>query len=284
MPLQPILSRVVSSAGSVRAIMGMSLVSVSLAFLVSCVTTGPGGKKSFLMFGSAQEVEFGRGIDEQVRAESKILDDPLWQNYVNDLGQKLVAHCDRKDINYTFSVVESDQINAFALPGGYIYFYTGLLKVMDDEAELAAVMSHEISHVVARHGMKRLQTALIAEMGYSVIFGGADDSRVREAAVGIGLSLVFAGYSRSAEREADNYGIGYMTSAGYDPGGAIRMFEHLSSAGENSPSSYEKLVASHPQTQERIRLAKKQIVSLGDLPIGLRRGAEKYQKMKLRLP
>jgi len=248
-----------------------------------CVTTGPGGKTSFLVIGSGQEVEMGRGMSVEVAKQNKVSADTAWQRYITELGQKIVRVSDRADIEYHFAVIESDEINAFALPGGYVYFYTGLLSRMDNEAQLVAVMSHEISHVVARHGMKRLQTALIAQLGYSVVFGD-NPSQVTQAGVGLGMGLIFSGYSRSAEREADRYGIQYMVQAGYHPTGATQMFEVLAAAGEGQRSFYEKLAASHPETLERVSLSKKQISEMGTLPAGLRFEKEGYQRMKARLP
>ena len=235
-----------------------------------------------MLIGSGQEVEFGKGINEEILKENELLDDSLWQAYINEVGQKVVAVCDRKDIEYHFAVIKSDQINAFALPGGYLYFYTGLLVKMDNEAQMAAVVSHEISHVVARHGMKRLQTAMIAQLGYAIVFG-SESSQLTEAAVAIGLGLVFAGYSRSAEREADRYGIQYMSQVGYQPEGAVQMFEVLAAAGERDPNSYEKLVSSHPETQERIDLARQQITQMAPLPENLTFSKDRYQTMKARL-
>ena len=256
-------------------------IAIFISF-TSCVTTGPGGKKSFMIIGSGQEVELGKGINEGILKDNELLDDSLWQAYVNEVGQKVVAVCDRKDIEYHFAVINSDQVNAFALPGGYLYFYTGLLKKMDNEAQMAAVISHEISHVVARHGMKRLQTALIAQLGYAIVFG-SESSQLTEAAVAIGMTLVFSGYSRSAEREADRYGILYMSEVGYNPEGAVQMFEVLAAAGERDPNVFEKLVASHPETQERINLARQQITQMAPLPENLTFSKDRYQTMKARL-
>lgn len=255
-----------------------------LAVVGACVTTGPGGKKSFMLIGSGEESSIGAEMNQQILAESKLLDDSLWQNYIDEVGQRIVEICDRKDIEYHFAVIESEQVNAFALPGGYLYFYTGLLRLMDDEAQLASVVSHEVSHVVARHGMKRLQSALIAQIGYEVVLGGSKNSDFVNIASGIGLSLVFSGYSRSAEREADRFGIHYLRQSGYDPNGAIGMFEHLAAAGDRNPNAFEKLVSSHPQTKERIRLAHSQIAEMGELGNDLRKNEERYQKMLTRLP
>lgn len=255
-----------------------------LALVTACVTTGPGGKKSFLLIGSGEESSIGAEMNRQILSESKLLDDSLWQDYINEIGQRIVAVCDRKDIEYHFAVIESEQINAFALPGGYLYFYTGLLRLMDNEAQLASVVSHEVSHVVARHGMKRLQSALIAQIGYEIVLGGSKNSDFVNIASGIGLTLVFSGYSRSAEKEADRFGIYYMRQSGYDPKGAIGMFEHLAAAGERNPNAFEKLVASHPQTKERIRLAQSQIAEMGELGSDLIVNEKRYKQMLSRLP
>ncbi|UCD64410.1 MAG: M48 family metalloprotease, partial [Candidatus Zixiibacteriota bacterium] len=234
-----------------------------LALLLSCATTGPGGKQSFIIIPTSQEVSIGAGMAQQVEETEKLLEDSLWQDYLNEVGQKIAAVSDRKDIEYHFKVIESDQINAFAAPGGYIYFYTGLLREMDNEAEMAAVVAHEISHVVGRHSIKRLQAALGVAAAYQLVFGEEGASDVLNAAIGIGMGMLFADYSRDNEREADQYGIIYMTKAGYNPMGALGMFEKLAALGGGGEYSvFEKLAASHPATQERIANAKTQIAGM----------------------
>ncbi len=257
---------------------------LALVIFSACVTTGPGGKKSFMMIGSGEESAIGAEMNQQILSESKLLDDSLWQDYINEVGQRIVAVCDRRNIEYHFAVIESEQVNAFALPGGFLYFYTGLLRLMDDEAQLASIVSHEVSHVVARHGMKRLQSAMIAQSGYEVVLGGSKNSDFVNIASTIGLTLVFSGYSRSAEREADRFGIHYMRQSGYDPNGAIEMFERLATAGDRNANAFEKLVSSHPETKERIRLAQSQIVEMGALEDDLRKNEERYKQMLTRLP
>jgi predicted Zn-dependent protease len=176
-------------------------------------------------------------------------------------------------------------VNAFAAPGGYIYFYTGLLKMMDNEAEMAAVMAHEISHVVARHGVKRLQAAMGVDMAYQIVFGGDQDSQLLDGVIQLGLGLAFADYSRDNEREADLYGIEYMKRAGYNPSASITMFEKLAAAGDaGTANTFEKLASSHPETQERISNARAQIQSFGGGSANLVLGAQKYTQMKARLP
>jgi len=262
-----------------------SLLLVIIFCVCSCATTGPGGKTSLIIIPTQQEVAIGAGMAEEVSKTETALADSVWQNYLSDIGQRIVRVSDRKDIKYHFTVIESDQVNAFAAPGGFIYFYTGLLREMNSESEMAAVMAHEISHVVARHGIKRVQTALGVGLAYELILGGDDAGVVVNTAIGLGMGLMFAGYSRDAEREADQYGIHYMVKAGYDPAGAVAMFETLARlGGERSDGVFEKLSSSHPATQERIANANKQISRMQPVPAHLSMGKEKYQLMLKRLP
>lgn len=254
-----------------------------MLLLVACVTTGPGGKKSLILMSTDQELQIGLGMSEEIAKSEKRLPDDVWQRYLNDVGQKIVKVCDRRDIEYHFTVIESDEMNAFATPGGYVYFYTGLLKSMENEGEMAAVMAHEISHVVARHGVKRVQTAMGAAMALQLI-AGEGGSELMNAAINIGMGLLMAGYSRDAEREADRYGIIYMKAAGYDPNAAITMFEKLAAAGGSGAGGvFESMVSSHPETQERIANARAEIIQIGGGP-GLTVNQKKYSEMKARLP
>lgn len=261
----------------------ISLVPILLLFL-SCATTGPGGKQSLIFIPEGQEIAVGQGMAEQVEQTEKILDDIVWQNYINEVGQKIVNVCDRQKLNYQFKVIESDQINAFAAPGGFVYFYTGLLKKMDNEAELAAVMAHEISHVVGRHGIKRMQALMGVQVAYELVFGSeGSSSEALDAAIGIGMNLTFAGYSRDNEREADAYGVHYMVLAGYDPHGAVTMFQKLAEMGGSGQNVFEQLVSTHPDSQERITNAQNAIFQLQPLPSNLTDGTQMYQQMRARL-
>ncbi len=251
------------------------------AFLMGCATTGPGGKKSVILIDSATEVSIGQDADVQIREQNKMLTDTAWLNYVDRIGQDIVSHCDRRDIQYHFAIIDTNLVNAFATPGGYIYLYTGLLKSMDNEAELAAVMAHEISHVVARHGVKRLQAAMGVALLQQLVLGNSSDAL--NASVGMAVGLSFAGYSRENEREADSYGIAYMTRTGYDPHGAITMFEKLAQMSNGSPDFFESLTMSHPGTQERIANAKEEIASMPGLSANLVLNPDKYRQMKSRL-
>ncbi len=261
--------------------LGASLFLLLLIF--ACATTGPGGKQSVILIPTATELSIGEGMNQQVRAEQKILADTVWQNYLNEVGQKIVAVSDRKDITYHFAVIESDDINAFAAPGGYIFFYTGILKMMDSEAEMAAVLAHEISHVVARHSIKRIQAAMGASILYELVLGEKNSQAV-DIAVNLGLGMAFAGYSRSAENEADNYGVTYMARAGYNPAAAVTMFKKLAESSTGESNFFEQLFASHPETQERIANVEVRIKTIGSQTSGLTYNTDRYRQMKARLP
>lgn len=257
------------------------LIVVLLA--LSCATTGPGGRKSLILVSTDQEISIGRQMDQQVRSSEKVLADTAWQNYVNDIGRKIVATTERRDLPFQFAVIESDQVNAFATPGGYVYFYTGLIRTCDKEAELVAVMAHEISHVVARHGVKRLQTVMGAEIVLSLALGGKSETTQSLAQTALGIIL--QGYSRSQESDADNFGVTYMTRSGYDPNGAVLMFEKLAQLGGGGPADiFEKIASDHPDTQDRIAKTKAEIAGMRPLPGGLSMDSPRYQQLHKRLP
>jgi predicted Zn-dependent protease len=253
------------------------------SLVVSCATTGPGGKKSLIFISTEQELSLGEQFDKQLRTENKVFADSLWQSYFNEIGQSIVRVCDRKDIGYRFTVIESEQINAFATPGGYVYIYTGLLDRISNEAELAAVTAHEISHVVARHSVKRLQSAVGIGLLEQIAFGG-NASATRDV-VNLGVGVALQGYSRANEFEADEYGIVYMTAAGYNPQGAIELFQMLASLGDAGQKNvFERLSASHPDTQARIDRVNRLISSKFQETTKRSKNEARISKLKQRLP
>ena len=254
-----------------------------LFLLIGCATTGPGGKKSVIFIPTSQEVAIGAGMARHVDSTEKILDDQVWQDYINEVGQRIVAVSDRKDIEYHFTVIDSDQINAFAAPGGFIYFYTGLIREMDDEAEFASVLAHEIAHVVGRHGIRRLQNALGVAAAAELVLGDSASALI-STAVGLGMGLIFADYSRDNEREADAFGMHYMVKAGYNPNSMISMFNILAEKGTHEPNVFEKMASSHPETKERIDNAFRQLEELKPLPDGLVLRQARFKQMLERLP
>jgi len=261
----------------------MKKYSFLLIFLLilGCATTGPGGKKSFILISTNEESSIGEKMATQVEQEEKVLDDSLIQNYVNSVGQRIAGISDRKELPFQFKVLESDQINAFACPGGYIYVYSGLMKIIEDEAELAGVLSHEISHVVARHGIKRLQQVLGLQLVLSIAFGSS--SEVSKELVSTGIGLILQGYSRDNEYEADQFGTHYLVQAGYNPYGMRNLLDKFDQLSDKEPTFLEKLVSTHPPMNERVAKVEKQITGYGKKAENMPYHKSQYEKIRGRL-
>ena len=202
-----------------------------------------------------QEVQLGADYSAQINRQLPMLNDQATLSYTNQIGQQLARIADPRGIQYHFYVVNSDVVNAFALPGGYIYVNRGLIERTDNLSEFAGVLAHEIGHVAERHSIEQLQRAQQANMGLAVLYGvllGRNPSGVEQAGIQVGGSAVFAGYGRDAEREADAVGVGYMVRAGYNPNGMATFFEELLEMQQRQPSRVEQWFSTHPTTQERV--------------------------------
>ncbi|HZG54255.1 MAG TPA: M48 family metallopeptidase [Pyrinomonadaceae bacterium] len=207
------------------------------------------------MSGSIEkEVNFGRELAAEVDRQAKFIEDPVITEYVNRVGQNVVLHSDAK-IPFTIKVIDSDEVNAFALPGGFFYVNKGLLLAADNEAEIAGVMAHEIAHVAARHAMENIAKANLYQglaMAGSIFLGGIP-GLIYQNTAGFGLAALFSKFSRSAESEADRLGTQYLYAAGYDPNAMATMFEKLASKNKKKPGFLAKTFASHPQSAERLQ-------------------------------
>ncbi len=205
------------------------------------------------MSGSTEkEVRLGRELAAEVDRQAKFIDDPLITEYVNRVGQNIVIHSDAK-IPFTIKVIDSDEVNAFALPGGFFYVNKGLVLAADNEAELAGVMAHEIAHVPARHAVENQKKAELTQYAIlipSIIFGGGLGQLIYQGG-GFAALLGFMRFSRGAEEEADKLGVQYMYAAGYDPTAMATMFEKLESKNKKKPGTISKLFATHPAPVER---------------------------------
>jgi hypothetical protein len=213
-----------------------------------------GSDSFFGWLGGSQEKELalGRQLSVQIEQQAKLVEDPVITEYVNRVGQNIVLHSDAK-IPFTIKVIQGDEVNAFALPGGYFYVYTGLILAADNESELAGVMAHEIAHVAARHAMENSGKGTLMNYGIlaGIIFGGPIASTILQNVGGIGSSLAFFKFSRGAEVEADKLGVQYLYAAGYDPTAMSTMFEKLASKNKKKPNSLLKLFSTHPQSVDR---------------------------------
>jgi beta-barrel assembly-enhancing protease len=206
-----------------------------------------------------KEIAMGRQLAAEIERQVKLIDDPVINEYVNRVGQNIVRNSDAK-VPFTIKVVESDEINAFALPGGFFYVNTGLILAADDESELAGVMAHEIAHVAARHGTEQASKAeLVNFASIPLIFmGGVGGFALRQAA-GLLIPMQFLQFSRKDEAEADYLGLQYMYKAGYDPTAAVSFFEKLQAKERAKPGTVSKMFSTHPPTADRIEMEKKNI-------------------------
>jgi len=213
-----------------------------------------GSDKLFGWLGGSQEKEMsvGRQLALEVEQQAKLVEDPVVTEYVNRVGQNVVLHSDAK-IPFTIKVIDSDEVNAFALPGGFFFVNKGLILAADNEAELAGVMAHEIAHVAARHAMENQGKLQAINYGLlaTIIFGGGIASTVAQNAGGFGQLLSFLQFSRNAEKEADSLGVQYLYASGYDPTAMSTMFEKLSSKNKKKPGTLAKIFSSHPQSLDR---------------------------------
>src|SRR5262245_10699445 len=202
----------------------------------------------------------GKQLAQEVARQSKLLDDPIITEYVNRIGQNLVRNSDAK-VPFTFQIIDSDVPNAFALPGGFIFVHTGLIKMADEEAELAGAMAHEIAHVAARHMTRQAtksQIANLATIPLSVILGGWTGYGARQAA-NMAIPMSFLSFSRHDESEADFLGVQYMYAAGYDPTSSVTLFEKLDSLQKKKPGTISKLFSTHPPDSARLEKVQSEI-------------------------
>lgn len=223
------------------------LLSLSMASLTGCATTGVNAG-DFNLISLDEEWELGRQLEADVNRQVALVNDPALERYVEDLGQRIVAQTELRQLPWRFHVVRDGAINAFNIPGGVVYVNTGLIAQAGSAAELAGVIAHEVAHGVARHGTERLTT----QYGLSIAAGlvlGQDPGLVEQIATQIVAGGAIARYSRGAEREADRLGVPYMAAAGWDPEGLARMLERLMAEGGGASVPF---FSSHPSTQERV--------------------------------
>lgn len=206
-----------------------------------------------------KEIAMGKQYAQEIERQAKMVDDPVISEYVNRIGQNLVRNSDVK-IPVSIKVIDSEEVNAFALPGGFFYVNTGLLLKAETEAELAGVMAHEIAHIAARHGTRQATRGTIVNLASIplIFMGGWAGYGIRQGA-SVLIPMGFLKFSRGFEQEADLLGLQYLYKAGYDPTAFVDFFEKLQAAEKRKPGTMAKIFSSHPPTGSRIENAQKNI-------------------------
>jgi len=256
-----------------RRIAGQFVVMAALSFFAAGVFAGDSKKKDPDAIGNRdvdkginfysleKEIALGKQMAQEVERQAKIVDDPIIAEYVSRVGQNLVRNSDAK-VPFTIKVLDTEEVNAFALPGGFFFVNTGLILRADSEAELAGVMAHEIAHVAARHGTKQATRGELAQIGmvaasilvpYSMLGYGAMQG------ASILIPVGFLKFSRSMEREADYLGLQYLYKTGYDPTAFVDFFEKLQSTEKKKPGTVAKVFSTHPMNGDRIKAAQDEI-------------------------
>ena len=220
--------------------------------------------KGMNLYSLEREIGLGKQLAQEVERSSKLIDDPIVTEYVNRVGQNLVRNSDAR-VPFTIKVIDSDEVNAFALPGGFFYVNSGLILRAQEESELAGVMAHEISHVTARHGTKNATKGELMQLATIPLIllgpGGWAGYGIYQG-LNLAIPITYLKFSRDAEREADFLGLQYMYKAGYDPNSYVTFFERIQADEKRRPGTIPKVFSSHPPTPERIENTQKEIARI----------------------
>lgn len=226
-------------------------------------------REEYSVTSTDKEAAMGRALARKLQEELTVVADEPMQQRVRTLGERLVAVCDRKDVVYTFTVVDEKEPNAFSLPGGYVFVNTGLLKAVRSDDELAAVLAHEIAHVAARHSVKRYETSLGAQLVQLAMIAAARQG-VSARGVGVAMQAATLAYARQDELDADRLAVRYLKTAGFDPQAALTFLEHLHELERDTLHYLPRGVTrphygkTHPYVPERIRAVKEELFGVAD--------------------
>ncbi len=251
-----------------------------MALAFGCGSGGGGG--NFNLISIEEEWQLGQQLSQDIARQVRFNNDPAVNAYVRSMGQRIVSESPEpfNRLPWEFHVVEDPSLNAFAIPGGHVYVHTGLIANANNAAELAGVMAHEISHVVARHSTEQISR----QYGLSVLAGlvlGQDPNVLAQIAAQIVAGGALARFSREAEREADDLGIRAMYEAGYDPRGMVSMFRELQEQQQRQSGRVEAFFATHPTTEERIRISEQRAAELSQRA-GLITDEPQFQQIRQR--
>lgn len=231
-----------------------------ILFTMSCAVNPVTGKRQLALISESGEISLGQETDVQIRQQYGVYNDPALNEYVTRIGMCMVPHTHRPHLEYHFAVLDTPVVNAFAVPGGYVYVTRGILAMMNSEAELAVVLGHELGHVNARHSVTKMSQLMLVQLGLAVGSALSETVAKLSGAASIGIQLLFLKFSRDDEREADRLGVQYSRSGGYHPGEMIDFFSTLQKLGDLSGGhGLPGFLSTHPLTSERIENTSAQI-------------------------
>jgi predicted Zn-dependent protease len=243
--------------------------------LAACATNPVTGKREISLMSEAEEIAYGQQADVEIRREMGVYDDPELQRYVADIGDRLARLSHRPNLPWSFAVVDHQAVNAFALPGGFIYITRGILPYLDDEAELAGVLGHEIAHVTARHAAQQSTRAGLGGIGLTVLGIFVPATQPFGEFTSAALGLAFLKYGRDDERESDRLGMEYAAGGGWDPAGVPDFLSTLARVGELSERGVPNWLSTHPEPAERVVEAQPVVAKFAG-PSATERGQDRY--------
>ena len=235
-------------------VLGLSVIGL-IFWIISCAVNPVTGKQELMLLSESEEIDLGRQTDAEIVKEYGVLEDPKLTAYLNDFCQRLGKVSHRPQLSYHFRVVDASVVNAFAVPGGYVYFSRGILATLNNEAELAGVMGHEIGHIAARHSAKQYSRAQLAQVGLGV--GSFINIPILSGLAQLGAGMLFLRFTRDNEREADDLGVEYASKAGYDSAQLASFFETLEQMNPGSDrSGLPGWFSTHPSPQDRVQVVR----------------------------
>jgi len=228
--------------------------------LSSCSTNTATGESHFNLISESQEIQMGKEADQEITASMGIYEDQKLQNYIQQIGQNLASSSERANLQWTFRVIDDPAVNAFAIPGGFIYVTRGILAHLENEAELAGVMGHEIGHVTAKHSVYRISSQQLTQFGVGLAMILKPELQQYSQLAGIGLNLMYLKFSRDDEKQADELGVRYMTRDNYDPNQMIEVMKMLDNiTTETGGNTVPQWLSTHPTPENRIGLLNTEI-------------------------
>ena len=265
-------------AAAVR-LAGAVLLAAAVLLTSACATNPVTGRRELSLVSASQEVEIGREGARDIARSIGLYPDEGLQTYVADLGTRLAARSERPDLPWSFQIADDAAVNAFALPGGFIFVTRGMLAHMNSEAQLVAVLGHEIGHVTARHSVRQVSRAQLTQLGLGIGYIISDDVREYGALAAAGVGLLFLKFGRDDESQADELGFGYAMNGGYDPREMVPVFETLDRVSAGSGSErLPQWLSTHPNPEGRIGRTEERIrdAALPSSPSALRIGRNEY--------